>query len=392
VRRINGTVQNYAWGSPTAIPGLLGIPVTGEPYAEYWLGAHPSAPSTVAGVPLDSLLNAEPDLLGPASLSKYGSYLPYLMKVLAADHPLSLQAHPDRTQAEAGFAREEAEGIPLTAFERTYRDNWPKPETLIALTEFHGLYGFRDPARTAELFVRLGVDVDSVMGPLVQRRGSAALAEVFLDVLSLDGDRADVVTEVLVACRAHIGDGGELGEFARTALELDRSFPGDKGILAAMLMNRFTLQPGEGIYLPPGNMHAYLRGVGVEVMANSDNVLRGGLTQKHIDVEQLLTVVDFRATDVPVMATTDLGQGVRRYEAGAKEFAVWSMATTSTPAAVPGRGARIVLVVAGNAMAVTATDEIPLRMGAAILVGDDEVVTLAGDGLAYVAGPGCTRD
>jgi len=388
VRRITGTVQHYAWGSPTAIPILLGLPVTEQPVAEYWLGAHPSAPSIVDGVALDSLLDDEPEVLGEGSISRYGARLPYLMKLLAAAQPLSLQAHPSRAQAEEGFAREEADNIPITAFARTYKDDWPKPETIIALTEFHGLCGFRDPARTAELFAAIGAPVESITGPLVQRRGSAALAEVFLDVLSLDGDRMSLVTEVLDGARAHADDEGEVGEFARTALELDAFFPGDKGIVAALLMNRFVLQPGEGMFLPAGIMHAYMRGLGVEVMANSDNVLRGGLTSKHIDVEQLLTVVDFSPSPATAMPTNDLGHGVRQYEAEAEEFAVWSIDLGAQPVDVPGSGARILLVVEGGAEATANGDSMALDQGQAALVADGETVQVTGQGRAFVAGPG----
>ncbi len=390
MRRISGTMQHYPWGSTTAIPALLGLPETGQPHAEYWLGAHPTSPSPVdGGTTLDALLDREPDLLGHACLSKYGSRLPYLMKVLAAARPLSLQAHPTRAQAEAGFAREEADGIPMTAFARTYKDDWPKPETLIALTEFHGLCGFRDPIRTAELYEGLGAPTESITTPLRNRRGSAALAQVFLDVLSLEDDRRHLVADVLAAARVHADDDGEVGDFARTALELDHFFPGDKGILGALLMNRFVLAPGEGIYLPPGNMHAYLRGLGVEVMANSDNVLRGGLTSKHIDVEQLLAVVDFRPTPVALMPTLDLGHGVTRYVGSADEFAVWSVALSPHPVTVPGRGARILLVTSGSATAHQGDEALPLRQGESVLVGDGELVTVTGTGQAFVAGPGC---
>ncbi len=386
--RLSGTVQNYAWGSTSAIPALLGLDETGEPHAEYWLGAHPSAPSLIDGEPLDAVLDRNPELLGTGCLKKYGSRLPYLMKVLAAAQPLSLQAHPSRAQAEAGFAREEADGVPMGAFERSYKDDWPKPETLIALEPFHGLCGFRDPVRTAELFHALGAPIESITTPLLNRRGSAALAQVFLDVLSLDETRIHLVGDVLAAAREHADDEGEVGEFARTALELDQHFPGDKGILAGLLMNRFLLQPGEGIYLPPGNMHAYLRGVGVEVMANSDNVLRGGLTSKHIDVEQLLTVVDFRPGAVTLMTVDDLGSGVVQYNEAAEEFAVWSIRLSADPALVPGTGARILLVTQGAATARDDGDELGVGQGQAILLSDSERVTVTGSGTAFVAGPG----
>src|SRR5665647_1748574 len=200
MQRIEGRAQHYAWGSPTAIPGLLGLPATGEPYAEHWLGAHESAPSLVGGAPLDALIAAHgEEILGAATKKRFGARLPYLMKLLAADRPLSIQAHPNREEAEAGFARENEAGVPIDAPERTYRDAWPKPEALIAVTPFIGLCGFRDPVRTVDLIERLGVadELRSIITPLTQRKGSAALAQVFLDVLGFDGDRLRCVSGVI---------------------------------------------------------------------------------------------------------------------------------------------------------------------------------------------------
>ncbi len=398
---LRGAIRTYAWGSRTAIPEFTGRPApAAHPEAELWFGAHPGDPAMLdtpaGGVSLLQAIAADPEgQLGPVVRAEFGDVLPFLVKVLAADEPLSLQAHPSAQQAADGFRHEDQRGVPINSPVRNYRDPNHKPELLMALTDFHALAGFRPAARSVALMRALAVPaLEPYIALLAETSDADGLRAVFTTWITLPQPDLDVlIPAVLEAAVAYIRSGG--GEFtaeARTVLELGERYPGDAGVLAAMLLNRVSLSPGQAIFLPAGNLHAYLNGVGMEVMANSDNVLRGGLTQKHIDVEQLLTVVDFRATDVPVMATTDLGQGVRRYEAGAKEFAVWSMATTSTPAAAPGRGARIVLVVAGNAVAGTASDEIPLRRGEAILVGDDEVVTLAGDGLAYVAGPGCTRD
>lgn len=391
MQRIEGRAQHYAWGSPTAIPELLGTPATGEPVAEYWMGAHELAPSLVGDVPLD-LLVAEKgaQLLGAATVERFGGRFPYLMKLLAADHPLSIQAHPNREEAEAGFARENEAGVPLDAADRTYKDAWPKPEAIIAVTPFTGLCGFRDPACTADLFARLGVadELSTVIGPLTQRKGSAALAEVFLDVLSLDGDRLKLVDTVVDAAAEHTYDDGDLGVFARTAVSLAESYPGDRGILAALLLNIVRLEPGEGLFLGAGNMHAYLRGVGVEVMANSDNVLRGGLTSKHIDVDALMSVVRFVPEEPTHLTVEAVGPRTYHYAVPVPEFGVWRIDPGPTPVPVPGNGARIGVVLEGDAHLECCGTSLDLTRGQSVLLAHGESATVSGTGLLYVSGPG----
>ena len=389
MRRIEGRAQHYAWGSTTDIPQLLGMPATDQPYAEHWFGAHESAPSLVDGQPLDQQLAADPGLLGEASRSRFGPRLPYLVKFLAAAHPLSIQAHPDRAQAKAGYAAEEAALVPIGSPERTYRDPWPKPECVIALTTFHGLGGFREPGQTVRLFEALGVarQLNPVISPLSQRRGSAAVAEAFFDVLSLEGERLDLVDLVVQAAQAHADDPGEVGLFARTAIEIDEQFPHDRGTLAALLLNRFTLEPGQGMFLPPGSMHAYLRGFALEVMANSDNVLRGGLTSKHIDIDGLLTVVDFSPHPLQPIVPVPFETGVRRYPTQADEFAVWTLGPAADTT-LPGGGARILVVAQGTATLSNETSSLTLTAGQAAFVPATEQPAVMVAGTAYLAGHG----
>jgi mannose-6-phosphate isomerase len=390
---LHGTVQHYAWGTTDAIPDLMGVPADGRPFAEYWLGAHPLSPSELGGQKLDAVVRDHPELIGDHSREAFGDRLPYLMKVLSARHALSLQAHPSRDQAVEGYARENEAGLALDAPERTYRDDWPKPELLIALDEFHTLSGFRDPRRTAALFGGLGVaDVlASVIGPLTERKGPAALAEVFLDVLSLDGERARVSEQVCAAAMRHKDAPGELGEFARTVLELDEVFTADPGILAALLMNRVTLQPGEAVFVPAGHMHAHLHGTGIEVMANSDNVIRGGLTNKHVDVSELVKVVDFSPAEPEVIRPEPVGAGVEHYLTPCPEFDVWRVAADANrPTPLPGAGsARILLVVSGTAELATNGQRLELtKGGSALLSAADDDVTLRGEATAFVAASG----
>ena len=385
---LHGQVRNYAWGSSTAIPELLGQDPTGEPQAEYWLGAHPIAPSEIDGAPLDRLLREHPEWVGKRCLRTFGHRYPVLMKLLAADKPLSLQAHPDRAQAEEGFAREEAAGLPLNSPERIYKDDWPKPEVLIALTEFDGLCGFREPAATVELFRRLGLakELDSVLKPLSQRKGSAALAQVFLDILSLEDDA--IVTTTVQAARAHVDDPYEVGEMARTAVTLDANFPHHPSILAALLLNHVHLEPGEAMYLPPRTLHSYLAGVGVEVMASSDNVLRGGLTNKHIDVDELIRVVDFAPSEYEPVERT-MVDGFLRYLTPAAEFTVWCGELNHDRVTLPAtKACRIVLATDGEAELRSSTETLNLDVGDAALVPYGEEVSAAGSATLFVTAPG----
>jgi len=394
MQRLNGAPRRYAWGTADAIPAILGTEPDGKPYAEYWLGAHEIAPARTADGGLDRLLRAHPEVLGTRSLEAFGPQLPFLMKILSARHALSLQAHPTREQAQEGFRRENVAGVPLDAPERVYSDPWPKPEILIALEPFDSLHGFRDPLATAELFAGLGVatQLASVIGPLTERRGPAGLAEVFLDALSLDAERLHLVDVVGSAAIQHVNDPGELGDFARTAVQLDSVFPADRGIIAALLLNHVKMAPGEGCYVRPGQMHAYLSGTGIEVMACSDNVIRGGLTSKHIDVAELVRVVDFTPFEPQVALPVPISPGVEHYPTPCDEFDVWRLLPDDEvgPVPVPGGGsARIVLVIEGAMTVRTGGQELALAQGeAAFLRADEYDATADGAGLAFVTSSG----
>ena len=386
-----GVRQRYPWGTKDAIPALLGRATDGQPWAEQWFGAHPLGDSpTPGGSTLSEHLAQDPDRLGKVSLMTFGRRLPFLVKVLSAASPLSLQAHPTRQQAREGHARESLLGIPLNAPERSFKDDWPKPETIVALTSFEALVGFRDPLVTAQLFEALGVGdaLASVIGPLRDRTGSPALQEVFLDVLSLD-DRRHLVDEVLGAAVNHLDAPGELGVFARTAVEVDEYFPSDPGILAALLLNRFSLEPGQALALSPGVMHSYLRGTCIEVMANSDNVLRGGLTGKHIDVDALLHVVDFTPgpSDVLLPSGSD---GTYIYPTSFKEFELWLLQPTDGDTLQVPRedSGRICLVASGSFELTGDSDPIVLTAGHAVFVAAEEVVVARGEGRLFVAATG----
>jgi len=399
---LTGVVKDYAWGSPTAIPTLLNRPADGRPQAEYWLGAHPGGPAVLtrldpdtADPTLGAWLRAHPEALGETDRQRFGDQLPFLLKVLAAEAPLSLQAHPTAADAAAGFERENTAGVPIDAPERSFKDPWPKPELLVALSPFEALSGFRHPARTLELFEGLGVPPDVlglVLGPLRHRAaGQAAMAEVFLDCLTPADERGDVLVEVVAAAARHMKEPGELGRFARLAVLLDEHYPGDPSLLAALLLNHVTLYPGDGLYTAPGTLHAYLSGTGIEIMANSDNVLRGGLTPKHIDHAALVACVDFEDVDPPLVAPVADDDAVWRYPTPAPQFQLWRLEPAlGVPVRLPGfERARVLLVVHGEVEARSFDGaSLTLTQGQACLIGADESVQLAGAALAFLASSG----
>ncbi|MBJ7289866.1 mannose-6-phosphate isomerase, class I [Williamsia sp.] len=333
MRLLEGIVRPYAWGSRTSLAQLRGHPTPSpHPEAELWFGAHPGAPSLVVGddatdpsADLLSVIERDPDAeLGGECAQTFANRLPFLVKILAADEPLSLQAHPTLEQARAGFARENAAGIPVGATNRNYRDDNHKPELVVALTEFDALAGFRDPATTIELLRDLQVaELDPYLGLLAGQPDSDGLRALFTTWLTLpDAILQALIPPVLEGAIAYLGRGGR--RFTRelqTVLELGEAYPMDPGVLTVLLLNRIRLEPGEGLYLGAGNLHAYLQGTAVEVMANSDNVLRGGLTPKHMDVPELLAVLDFAPT-----APSELLPGIhtlgaeRIYSTPASEF------------------------------------------------------------------------
>ena len=388
--RLIGKVQPYAWGSTTALPEFLGEEPTGEPQAELWLGAHASAPSMLGDHGLDEVIEADPEaVVGVASTVEYGARLPYLLKVLAAGQPLSLQAHPSRAQAEAGFAREEEAGIARDAPERTYRDDWPKPEAFVGLGDVDALCGFREPAATYALFQRLGVPAALELMEPLRADPQGGLAEVFERLLRLSDDELSVLGDVVAAARSVSAD-DELGRFARTAVELADRFPQDPGVLAALLMNRVHYGRNQAMFLPAGNLHAYLHGLGVEIQANSDNVLRGGLTSKHIDVDELLHLLDFTPGQPEVMDGVEQSPGVFAYPTPVPEFALWRLECDGDPVAVPAEGdGRVVLCVRGDVTLRCDDEALALSQGqAAFVLAADVGAQLTGAGTAFVAAPG----
>ena len=326
---LHNAVRPYAWGSRTTIAELLGRPVPApHPEAELWMGAHPGDPSKVIGpdgerLSLLDLVEADPQRqLGSACARRWGNRLPFLLKILAADEPLSMQAHPSAEQAAIGHALEEAAGIPREAANRNYPDPTAKPELVCALTTFHALAGFADPKRTVRLLRSVQTpSLSPYVELLAGQPDSAGLRALFTTWITLPQPALDeLLPELLEMCITHVREHGEFARECRTILELGEAHPGDAGVLAALLLNRIVLGPGEAIYLPPGNLHVYLHGAAVEILANSDNILRGGLTPKHVDVPELLRVLDFGCGDMPVLRGHRVADHLHVYRTTAPEF------------------------------------------------------------------------
>lgn len=381
--RLSNTVRPYSWGSTTAIPELLGIAPTGEPQAEMWMGAHPGAPSRVerdgSEKALSDVIAAAPEAeLGAAAVRKFGPRLPFLLKFLAAGSPLSLQVHPDRAQAEEGYAAEESRGIPIDAPYRNYKDTNHKPELICALTPFDGLCGFRSEAEAADLLA--GLDVDSLkpyVDLLHAHPEEAALREVLTAVLAAAPD--EMAATVAAAAAAAERLGGAYAPYAAIA----RHYPGDPGVIAAMLLNHVQLQPGEALFLGAGVPHAYLGGLGVEIMANSDNVLRCGLTPKHVDVDELLRVVRFEATTPDILRPEAGASGEEIYDTPIDEFRLsrHTLAPGAAPRDLTSDAPQILACTAGAPRA----NDLALTPGAAVFVPAGENAELTGTGTVFRA-------
>ena len=368
MRRLLGVIQPYAWGSRSTIATIQGRPAPAEaPEAELWFGAHPAAPSTVDSVSLRELVSADAvGVLGAAVAAEFGTRLPFLLKVLAAEEPLSIQAHPDAAQARAGYA----------AGDPNYVDPYHKPELLVAVETFEALCGFREPSATAARLAELDVPaLAPVVGELARpgEAGSRLRAAVHTVLDWPAASRADLVAAVAAA--------------DPLAGRLAAGYPGDLGVVVALLLNHVTLVPGEAVWMPAGNLHAYLRGTGIEIMAASDNVLRGGLTPKRVDVPELLRVLRFEVLDEPVVHAVPVSPGVVTWPVPVPDFALYrvSLEAGAPEVELEAPGPRIVLCLRGSAT----VDGLPLGPGEAAF-GPSTVtpVTLSGLAELYVATTG----
>lgn len=389
--RLDCTVQHYAWGDREALPAMLGVEPSGEPCAELWMGAHPKAPSGVAGTDTTLLDVINGDLgamLGSALAERFGR-LPFLFKILSAAQPLSIQAHPSLDQARTGYARENAAGVALDAADRTYRDDNHKPELICALTPFSARVGFAPLSDSRRLVAAL----------VATNRGDELLAAL-AHHLSADGTDGEVLGEVLgwllglgpsmaaSLTRSVVRAAAQVDEPAHAAVldwvpQIDAVFPDDIGSVVALLLNHVELQPGEAVFLGAGNLHAYLRGTGVELMANSDNVVRGGLTPKHIDVAELLSVVD----PTPIVPEVQPPrEGVTTYASPVPEF---RLHRCTASAQLDDLGPRIIIVTEGSFVVAAGGASMDMSQGDVVFAADDDgALDIAGSGVLWVAAAG----
>lgn len=360
--KLKNQVQHYTWGSPTWIPELLGVPnPSAESWAELWMGIHPNAPSFVRGSgnrpdrPLAEMLQEDPRFfLGSPVTSAFGT-LPFLFKLLAAERPLSIQAHPTLEQGRLGWERENKRGIPLTSERRNYKDPNHKPEIICALTPFRALCGFRAPEQIGELLDTLGAP--ALRGPrsaLAEGSEAKALRGFLKSLLNLsEADKAELTAWIEQLSKSILDPhkGGPWKEYPREwelMVQLSRLYPSDPSVIAPLYLNLIDLKPFQALYLQAGQLHGYVHGFGVELMANSDNVLRGGLTPKYVDVPELLSILDFSTLRPSVLEVPSDAGTLYSYPTAVREFSLQLARGNGKPLSLEPGKPRILVLTHGS--------------------------------------------
>jgi mannose-6-phosphate isomerase len=374
IRKITNQALPYAWGSRTLISDHLAIEATGGPMAEIWFGTHRGSLARDFETPATTLLDLRAD-----------QPLSFLLKILAADSPLSIQAHPNRAQAAEGFERENLAGISLSAAHRNYRDAGHKPEMIVALSEFEALCGFRSVEYIRELLE----DIQSYPAAEDLKAAAAHWQTLLDDSLRtlfshlLNSRESFGVLSVALAALANFDSRFEM------CLRLNEIYPGDPGVFIALMMNHVHLHPGQALYLPAGNIHAYLSGLGVEIMAASDNVLRGGLTAKHIDVAELEAIVDFDATAIEFVKQVEIAAGLVEFQTEADDFILYRVEPSAQRVLADlqlGEDAVILCTAGEVAVSNSLGERLVLQRGeAAYSSKEARLTTFAGSGTAFVA-------
>jgi len=348
----------YAWGSADGLGKTLGLTnESGGPQAELWMGAHPKAPSTLilpeGRRPLDAMIASDPErMIGATVAARYGNKLPFLFKALSAAKPLSIQVHPSRRKAERGFEKENTIGIAVDSAERNYRDPNHKPELSVALTRFEALVGFR-PLEDITAFGRLlGTgNFDRHFEGLEKRRDRMELSVFFYSLMTQPAEtKRDLIKAAAETASRVLGEGGTDASdtLAWTwVLKLSKLWPKDIGVLSPLLFNIIQLEPGEAIFIAPGEPHAYLEGTALEIMANSDNVIRCALTDKHADIPEFISALGFDAGRPAKIGATNIAPGIDRFNCDVPEFALSKIDAAERPA-FEVRGPEILLCAEGR--------------------------------------------
>ncbi|MCD6218230.1 mannose-6-phosphate isomerase, class I [bacterium] len=399
---LKNTIQNYAWGSKTAIPEILGVAPSGEPQAELWMGAHPKAPSSVVcdetSIALDEYISSNPTgVLGKTIAEKFNNKLPFLFKILAAEKPLSIQAHPNLAQAREGFKRENDDGIPLDSPVRNYRDKNHKPEIICALTPYWAMNGFRYAEDSINLLEKVAGDKTAggkvAGGNLVneldafkKEPNNRGLKLFFQSLMEMDEERKKNVVDESVILAEKFADDNPAFEWL---VRLHGEYLGDVGIFSPLLLNLIQLKPGEAMFLHAGVLHAYLHGVGIELMANSDNVLRGGLTPKHIDLPELFKVVNFRETPLDILKPESANSAESVYSSSADEFvlSVINISADNPYKSERNRSIEIMICTDGDAVIVDSIGEsMDIKRGTCLMIpASVDYYSIEGDAVTYKA-------
>lgn len=371
--KLTNTVQHYAWGSKTALTSLYGIPnPANQPMAELWMGAHPNGSSIVEDDRgytrslQEVIAEQTTTLLGDAVATRFGE-LPFLFKVLCAGQPLSIQVHPNRQAAQAGFAKENAAGIPRNAAARNYKDGNHKPELVYALTPFVALNGFREFAQIVSLLQPLADAHPAIVGFLAQPQADT-LRQLFAALLAMAGDEKSYA---LARLKQQMADGqGEPWDTMRT---IATYYPDDCGLFSPLLLNLIKLMPGEAMFLFAETPHAYLEGVGLEIMANSDNVLRAGLTEKYIDIPELIANVVFKEKPASQWLTAPISEGAAlHFPVPVDDFAFSVYPLTASDTVLPAGSAAILFCIAGDVSLSDGEQFLQLVAGESVFIGASE--------------------
>lgn len=400
MHRLRGVFRDYAWGSRDAIPCALGLPLPEDVIAEWWLGAHTTGPCGVSPVgeyddsphaDLSEMISADPvALLGTGIMDRFGKQLPFLMKLIAPARTLSLQVHPTRDHARTMFQQEDMIGIPRDAPHRNYRDQNHKPELIVALTEFEALSGFRSPGEILRSLIGLDAAVAYRVRHILQHDPSATGVRRAFHMY-LEGSRAPSAAELdelTSACALRLKENGSDSPMDSTVVRLSQDHPGDSGIVAGLLLNSVTLSPGEALYIPPGCVHAYMRGLGIEIMASSDNTIRAGLTGKHVDVSELLQIVDYEPCP-PQLVEPHVHDHTAMFRVPVEDFQLSLTRieeTQSRRIRMPETGPRIILCLDGEFEIHSAGESATVSRGDAMFASAKEpALHLSGAGFVVVA-------
>lgn len=397
---IKGVIQNYAWGGKEFIPKLMGLQsADNQPFAEVWLGAHQRGSAILEmdgnDISLKDFLEKKPNMLGEKVIKQFGKTLPYLFKVLDVSQMLSIQCHPTKKAAEIGYYNEEKAGIPITAFNRNYKDDNHKPEVMVALTEFWLLHGFKS-LEAIEAVLKSVPEFKMLLEyyqRILQKEVDNKLFHFYKNLMEMS---QKIVDEILEPLAERLSLDFAVKKIAKSSPDYwaalafqDNILEGghfDRGIFSIYIFNLICLQRGEGIFQDAGIPHAYLEGVNMELMANSDNVFRGGLTVKHIDVKELLEHVVFEPVIPNILRGTEVGQGVKVYKTPApdfeltrillKDFQAYNSTETNSP--------EILIVMQGEVIVQSGNEEFRLRRGGAFFAPSGSEYTLVSDGTSEI--------